>query len=126
MPETPRRNHSWKSVSLLGKPIARLEIPQLFEGFGQPEVECKVVELTEVMKGTNIYQLWLAKKKGQPFQFKKYRDLSQLGRYHTVTLNNKVTRLYSTVSFVHEENLIFLRKYSPIKYIVIYPEISKA
>ena len=63
LPETPRRAHSYKSISLLGKPVAQLDIPQTFSGFDKPEVECSVIQMGEVIKGTNIYLLWLAKKK---------------------------------------------------------------
>ena len=107
---------SYKSISLLEKPIAQLDIPQTFSGFDKHEVECKVVDLNEVIKGTNIYRLKLAKKKGGTFRFDRYRDISQLGRYFTVTLNNSTTRLYSTVNFILDENLAFLRKYSSVAY----------
>ena len=74
--------------------------------------------MNEVIKGTNIYRLWLAKKKGGRFRFDRYRDVSQLGRYFTVTLNKSTTRLYSTVNFILDENLAFLRKYASVAYFV--------
>ena len=58
-----------------------------------------------------IYQINLEKKEGEPFSYLKYRDITQLGRYFGVTLNDKVTRLYTTVNFLVEENTKFLEKH---------------
>jgi len=49
----------------------------------------------------------LIKKFGN-FKFLKYRFVTQLGRYFGLTLNDKVTRLYTTVNFLVEENTDFL------------------
>ena len=49
----------------------------------------------------------LTKKHGD-FKFLKYRFATQLGRYFGLTLNDKVTRLYTTVNFLVEENTDFL------------------
>ena len=58
-----------------------------------------------------IYQINLEKKEGEPFSYLKYRDITQLGRYFGITLNDKVTRLYTTVNFLVEENTKFLEKH---------------
>ena len=53
----------------------------------------------------------LSKTNGEPFKFNRYREIAQLGRFYSVTLNNKITRLYTTVAFLVDENINFLRKY---------------
>lgn len=37
--------------------------------------------------------------------------VSQLGRYYSLTVNNKVTRLYSEVNFLADMNIKFLEKH---------------
>ena len=36
--------------------------------------------------------------------------MTQVGRYFAITLNDKVTRLYTTVNFLVDENSNFLEK----------------
>ena len=57
------------------------------------------------------------KKGGLPFTYLKYREIAQLGRYFGLTLNNKVTRLYTTVNFLVlvPENIKFLVKHLNIE-----------
>lgn len=40
-----------------------------------------------------------------PLIFKGYEDLSQLGKYFALTINNGVTKLYSVVNFLSEDNI---------------------
>ena len=58
-----------------------------------------------------IYQINLQKKTEKPFRFLRYRDVTQIGRYFGITLNEKVTRLYTTVNFLVEENTKFMEKH---------------
>ena len=53
----------------------------------------------------------LKKKEGPPFFFMKYRSINQLGRYFSLTLNDKVTRLYTTVNFLLEDNTHLMEKH---------------
>ena len=53
----------------------------------------------------------LSKKEGSPFKYMRYQDINQLGRYFSLSLNDKVTRLYTTVNFLVEENINFLKTY---------------
>ena len=101
-------SHSYKSFTLLDSPLAELYIPPTFDGFDQPEVECSIPKVHHISQKGNIYQLNLTKAEGAPFQYLKYRYLTQLGRYYAVTLNRKVTRLYTTVNFLVQENTSFL------------------
>jgi hypothetical protein len=57
-------------------------------------------KLTTPCKNKQIHAPYLSSR-SQPFVFKGYEDLSQLGKYITVTINNKKTRLYSCVNFIH-------------------------
>ena len=91
-------------------PVARLDIEPTFHGFDAPEVECNIPTVKLISKKGKIYQMNLSKKEGK-FGFLKYKDISQIGRYFTITLNDKVTRLYTTVNFLVEKNISFLEKY---------------
>lgn len=53
----------------------------------------------------------LRKKEGPPFFFAKYQTSNQLGRYFGLTLNDSVTRLYTTVNFLLEDNTKFMEKH---------------
>lgn len=81
-------------------PIAKLDIPPTFDGFDAPEVECNIPQVQIVSEKGSIYQINLTRKEGAPFVFLKYRDIDQIGRYFSVSLNNNVTRLYTTVGFL--------------------------
>jgi len=55
-----------------------------------------------------IYEMHLSKKSGNPFSFSKYQNVNQLGRYHSITLNGEVTRLYTSVNFLTTDNKSFM------------------
>jgi hypothetical protein len=80
--------------------VAKIEIPPTFEGFDGTEVECMIPSLKLISKKGNIYQMCLFKKEGFPFRFVKYTDVAQLGRYFSLSINDKTTRLYTTVNFL--------------------------
>lgn len=73
-------------------------------------MECNIPEVRLISEKGSIYQLNLTKKEGT-FTFLKYKYITQIGRYFTITLNDKVTRLYTTVNFLVAENLMFLQKH---------------
>jgi hypothetical protein len=58
-----------------------------------------------------IYEMHLSKKSGIPFLFNKYHTVNQLGRYHSITLNNEVTRLYTSVNFLIKNNKHFMTNF---------------
>jgi hypothetical protein len=101
LPEVRMWSHSYESFTLLDSPVAKISIPPTFDGFDTPEVECHIPDLNLVSEKGKIYQINLTKLEGS-FTFLKYRDISQLGRYFSLTLNDKVTRLYTTVNFLVE------------------------
>jgi hypothetical protein len=47
------------------------------------------------------------------FNFEKYTDITQLGRFYSLTINEKTTRLYTSVNFLVKSNKIFMNKYLP-------------
>lgn len=52
-------------------------------------------------KSDHIYAIYLVgKDKG--FQYKGYESLTQIGKYYTVTLSTKTTRLYTLVNFLQK------------------------
>ena len=46
----------------------------------------------------------------QPFSFRGYEDVSQLGKYYALTIDDSLTRLYSVVNFLHPTNLAMFSK----------------
>jgi hypothetical protein len=48
----------------------------------------------------NIYEVRLVKKDGFNFRFNGVTNLTQLGRFYSLTKDEKVTRLYTAVNFM--------------------------
>lgn len=100
LPEVSMWSHSYKSFTLMDDPVARVNIEPTFDGFETPEVECVIPEIKLISQKGNIYQINLFKKSGAPFTFLGYKDISQIGRFYSISLNENVTRLYTTVNFL--------------------------
>ena len=117
VPEVPVWSHSYKCFTLMDDPVAIIDIPPTYGGFDSAEVECEIPEVLTVSEKGMLYQINLVKKGGLPFTYLKYREIAQLGRYFGLTLNNKVTRLYTTVNFLVlvPENIQFLMKHLNIE-----------
>lgn len=47
-----------------------------------------------------------------PFIYKGYSDISQIGRYYSLTVNQHKTRLYTVVNFLQPHNINFIMKIS--------------
>lgn len=75
-------------------------------------MDCRSPELRRLSEKGNIYYTALRKKEGH-FEYQGYRQLQQLGRYFSITLNKKVTRLYTTVNFLVDDNSEFLERQFP-------------
>ena len=88
LPEVPLHSHTFKSLELLGSPIAKLEIAPIFTGFITNEVEVTIQNMKNISKSGQIYEMYLSKKEEGSFSFTKYRHVNQLGRYHSITLND--------------------------------------
>ena len=74
-----------------------------------------IPHITRVSSKAQLYQVNLTKKSGKPFSFQKYHDISQLGRFFALRLNNKVTRLYTVVAFLVPESIRFIEKVLNLK-----------
>lgn len=46
------------------------------------------------------------------FHFQGYTDLSQIGRYHAVTIRSQKTRLYTMVNFLQPRNIRLMEQAS--------------
>ena len=57
---------------------------------------------------TQINEVLLRKKEGS-IKFKGYSCLAQIGRYFSLTLANRVTRLYTLAGFLNNQNSCLLR-----------------
>ena len=47
------------------------------------------------------------------FKYKGFQDISQLGQYFTLTLNNKKTRLYTSVNCMNSYNRALMANIAP-------------
>ena len=48
------------------------------------------------------------KKKEGMFKYRGYVSLSQIGRYYALNADDKITRLYTSVAFLHPSNIDLL------------------
>ena len=53
---------------------------------------------------TDIYSIGIIQE-SIPMRFLGYSDIRQLGQYYSLTINNKITRLYTAVNFLNETNI---------------------
>jgi hypothetical protein len=66
--------------------------------------------ITTVSEKGQIYQVDLEATSGEDFEFLGYSDIRQLGRFYSLTLNKKITRLYTSVGFLDTRNLAFMQQ----------------
>lgn len=79
--------------------MAKLGIPPTFLNLEENDVKVVIDRINLLSVKGSIYEMRLKRLQGN-FQFNKYRELSQLGRFFSITLNKSVTRLYTTVNFL--------------------------
>jgi hypothetical protein len=106
-PRVPTNSHGFKSLSLLDAPIAKISIPAVYSGLEVDTTEVVLSSALLISRRSAIYELRLKKKTGR-FVFNGYTSLKQLGRYYSLTADNKITRLYTTVGFLDPKNASFL------------------
>jgi hypothetical protein len=106
-PRVPTNSHGFKSLSLLDAPIAKISIPAVYSGLEVDTTEVVLSSALLISRHSAIYELRLKKKTGR-FVFNGYTSLKQLGRYYSLTADNKITRLYTTVGFLDPKNVGFL------------------
>jgi hypothetical protein len=106
-PRIPANSHSWKSLDLLGSPVAKIHIPAVYLGLETDITEVEIFNVEPISEKCSIYELQLKKKEGR-FAFNGYHSLRQIGRYYSLTADNKITRLYTSVAFLDPRNLHFM------------------
>lgn len=124
-PLIPPNSHGFKSLSLLDNPIGLISIPPLYSGHSKNYNEVSLVQVSHISEKGSIYEMRLANK-AQPFAFQRYTTPEQLGRYYALTLDNKVTRLYTSVSFLDPANIDLLRTLLPGSEYLYKPSFSNA
>jgi len=70
------------------------------------------VQTSNISQKGSIYEVRFANI-AQPFVFQRYTTPEQLGRSYALTLDNKVTRLYTSASFLDPSNIDLLRTLLP-------------
>ena len=60
--------------------------------------EVNISSISPICEKSQIYQINFSLK--GILRFKGYETLAQLGRFYYLTINNKVTRLYTAVNFL--------------------------
>ena len=107
LPALPTNSHSAKSMDLLGKPIAVIKIQSPYLGMPNESFEVNIISISSISFNSHIYQIYLSTK--EVIKYTGYSSIYQLGRFYSLTVNNKVTRLYTAVNFLHHSNIKFLR-----------------
>lgn len=77
--------------------------------------DATIERLVNFGKSNDIYICYLSFKHN--YEFKGYESLSQIGKYYTLTINEKKTRLYTMVNFLHKKNIDLMHKITGTKYI---------
>jgi hypothetical protein len=103
--KTKIHSHSASSIRLANAPIGILyNVSPYLNMVDINKVFIK--KLSQPCKPKYIYIVYLAlASTSSTFTFKGYEDLAQLGKCQAVTINNKKTRLYSSVNFLQKSNL---------------------
>lgn len=70
-------------------------------------------------KSNLIYAPYLVSQE-KSFIYQGYSDLSQLGKYYSLTIQNKKTRLYTLVNFIHVSNLELMSRITGASYALKY------
>lgn len=107
LPSLPTNSHSFRSLDLLGRPEAVISIPAPYSGLPSQPFEVKVESLSLISQSSRIYQFDLSCK--EAVKFEGYSHVSQLGRFYSLTVNDKFTRLYTFVNFLNRDNVILLK-----------------
>ena len=88
----------------IGPPIAKLVCPSTYSGIDY-EVNLGTIKyLNCISTKTQIYAIGIVQK-WIPIVFQGYTDVRQLGQYYSLTVNDKITRLYTAVNFLSLSNI---------------------
>ena len=100
--EHSRFEHSKRALNLAGPPLAKFERYNPYPSMSDSN-ECEIQSLRELNKASSVYLIQLSSK-GDPFHYAGFQSISQLGQYYTVTINDRKTRLYTSVNCMNASN----------------------
>ena len=104
-PIVPTNKHSLNVLDLLGEPVAKLNIPSIFKNLDRDYCDVTLSQITCISQKGQIYLVEFESEDMIPFEYRGYSKVEQLGRFYSLTLNKKITRLYTSVGFLHQRNL---------------------
>lgn len=70
--------------------------------------------MTAIANYSKIYEIYVTPT-DKPISYEGYDSLLQIGRFYSLTVNNKVTRLYTAVNFLQPSNKKLLQRLGLIK-----------
>jgi hypothetical protein len=111
LPEVPPHSHSFRAFKLLGGPVAKISIASTFGGFEGRVERVRIGRLRPICEGSSVFEMRLVKEGGGGFGFQRYTNIAQLGRYYSLTVNDRTTRLYTGVNFLMEGNVHFIERH---------------
>jgi hypothetical protein len=104
LPEIPEHSHSFRSLRLLNAPVAKLGITSVCPNtLTEDEFEVYVDSFSCISRSGDLYEIYLKSLEGT-LVFQGYQDVTQLGRFRSLNLDNSVTRLYTNVYFTLRNN----------------------
>lgn len=108
-------SHSLDSINLAGPPIAALAITPTYE-----MQELTTVRISQMFchdKNGIIHTIYFELPPGS--HFRGYTDLTQIGQYYSLTVNKKLTRLYTAVNFLQAANIRLMDQISKGAFAII-------
>ena len=103
-PELAPISHSADSMQKIGLPIAKLVCPPTYSGINEEFNVGTIRYLNCISTKTQIYAIGIVQKY-IPIVYQGYTDIRQLGQYYSLTINGKITRLYTAVNFLALSNI---------------------
>jgi hypothetical protein len=68
-------------------------------------IDVKIKEMVQISEKGHLYEVRLVQSNGMGFKCRGYSSVYQIGRYFVLNLDQKVSRLYITVSFLAPKNI---------------------
>lgn len=108
-PNIPAYSHSAYCMQLVGNPIAKLITPPTYSGFLSEVTIGKIKYVHCMSEATQIYSIGVCQKY-KSLKYLGYKDLRQLGQYHSFSIEDKVTRMYTVLNFLNASNIKRMNK----------------
>ena len=114
LPGLPTNSHNSHSMDLCGDPIAKISIQSPYKGMPQEAFDVTITHMSAITNYSKIYEIYVTPT-DKPISYEGYDSLLQIGRFYSLTVNNKVTRLYTAVNFLQPSNKKLLQRLGLIK-----------